>query len=67
VFYIESPGFLSTFTVLAVGLTVPAVDVAVCDGCEYDSSQTFNAWVVAKDRRHQSPDSNRVTLVCCPF
>jgi hypothetical protein len=67
VFYIESPGFLPTFTVLTGGLTVPAVDVAVCDGCEFDPSQTFNAWVVAKDRRYQSPDSNRVTLTCCPF
>lgn len=65
--HVESPGFLPTFTVLTSGLTVPAVDVAVCDGCEYDPSQTFIVWVTALDRRHHSPDSNRVTLTCCPF
>lgn len=66
--YLESPGFLTKGVWgRTTGLTIDAQTTPACNGCEYDPSQVIYAWVIAKDRRNESPPSNRVILTCCPF
>lgn len=66
--FIESPGFLPTYEAdRTSALTSDADDHPVCDGCQYDPSQTIVLWVTANDRRYSSPPSQRLVLTCCPF
>ncbi|MDG4796078.1 fibronectin type III domain-containing protein [Micromonospora sp. WMMD1082] len=68
VVYVDSPGFLTPGPVLQTrGLSATGYDVWVCHGCELGPNQIVIIWVRAKDLRHLSAESVRLTLHCCPF